>query len=95
MNGSAMGTIFEMVQLLISNTVGTLMELGGLFSQLVNQLGVVSITAGTGGLIVSLAVLAVVMFLIGKFVISSAKALIVLFILGLLVLALTLGPNLI
>jgi len=90
-----MGTIFEMLELLVSNTTGTLLAIGELFAQLVNQLGFVSITAGTGGILVSVAILAVVLFFLGKFVLSSVKILIVLFILGSIALLLMLGPNLI
>ena len=80
-----------MVDLLIGNTVETLMAIGELFAQLVNQLGFVSVTAGTGGLVVSVAILAVVMLFIGKFVMSSAKTLIILFIIGFIVLFLMFG----
>ncbi len=80
-----------MVDLLIGNTVETLLTIGELFAQLVNQLGFVSVTAGTGGLVVSVAILAVVMFFIGKFVMSSAKTLIILFIIGFIVLFLMFG----
>ena len=91
MNGSPMGTIFDMVWLLITNTVGTLTALGGLFSQLVNQLGFVSITAGTGGFILSVIILGIVLLFLGKFVLGSMKALMMLFIVGLILLFLMFG----
>lgn len=91
MNGSPMGTILEMVQLLISNTIGTLMGVGKLFAQLVNQLGFVSITAGTGGFILSVIILGVVIFFLGKFILSSGKALVILFALGFIALFLMFG----
>lgn len=75
--------VFEMVATIISNTIGTLGKISGLFGKLLESLGVVSTYGGTIGLVVSVLVLAIVGYFLAKFFLGSGKTIIILTIVGL------------
>lgn len=84
MAGSTIGTLLEMIALIISNTISTLR---GLFSKLLElggNLGIVSSLGGPAGAIMAIVILAVVIFLLGKFILGTGKVLIFLMIIGIL-----------
>ena len=77
--------ILEMVRVIFSNTIGTLVNLGGLFGSLTQSLAFIS-GMGALGFFVAAAVLGLVLFFLGKFFLKSWKLLAILFIAGLVIL---------
>ena len=84
MEGSALGTLLEMVLMLISNALGTLLDLFLLFSKLLGQLGLVMEAGGIGGLVLSGVIIGIVLFFLLKFLWGSWKTIVVLIAVALL-----------
>lgn len=82
---SPLAVIFEMVFTILQNTVSTLMSLLGMMGSLFQSLGFVSSTGGLG-FVLSVIVLAVVLFFLTKFFLKSGKLIIMLFVIGLVLL---------
>lgn len=83
MPSSVLGTILEMIQLVISNSVSTLERLSGLFGKFLGGLGFVSVAGGPAGIVIAIIVLAIVIYFLGKFVLSTGKVVVLLFLAGL------------
>ena len=77
--------ILDMIILLFSNTLGTLVSLFGLFGGLADSLAFVG-SLGALGLVVAAIVLAVVLYFLGRFFIKSWKLLAMLFVVGIILL---------
>jgi hypothetical protein len=77
--------IFEMVTMVLQNTVSTLFNLFGMMGNLSSSLFFIGNT-GILGLSVAIIVMVVVLFFVGKFVLKSGKLIIILFIIGFLLL---------
>ena len=73
--------LYEMISLIIDNTIGTLVSLVVLFSQLLESIGL-DMGSGLAGLLLGLIILGVVGFLLAKFVFSSGKTIIMLIGIG-------------
>ena len=84
MAGSVLGTLLEMVILLVSNSIGTVRSLFGKFLELGGNAGALSSVGGPVGAVVGVLILAAVILLLGKFVLGTGKALIFLMIVGIL-----------
>lgn len=82
---SPLNVIFEMVFTVLQNAVSTLMSLLGMMGSLFQSLGFVSSTGGLGFML-SVIILAVVLFFATKFFLRSAKMIIILFIIGVVLL---------
>jgi hypothetical protein len=81
---SPLSVIFQMVRLLIENTVSTFQGIFGLFGRLLESLGFISSAWGPAGFLVSVAVVGVVGFFIAKLLLGAGKKLIFLFIVGII-----------
>lgn len=79
--------IFEMIRLLIVNAIQTMIELVSMFLNLVGSLGFLSAIGGVGVLVLSVIIIAVVVFFLGKFVLKSWKGIILLGVAGIIVMA--------
>ena len=77
--------LFEMIRLVFSNTVGTLLNLVSLFGNLLGSLGAISAFGALGFLVAAL-VFGLVIFFLGRFFLGSWKLLAVLFIAGMVIL---------
>ena len=77
--------LYEMVALIIQNTVGTLVSLLRLFAQFTSSLGIV-MGSGFGGFVLGFMILGVVCFLMAKFVFSSGKTILVMLLAGVVLL---------
>lgn len=77
--------LYEMVALVIENTVGTLISLMRLFVLFTTSLGYV-MGSGLGGFVLGFVILGIVIFLLGKFVFSSGKTVLIMIALGVLLL---------
>jgi hypothetical protein len=77
--------LYEMIALIIENTIGTVIGLLRLFAHFTTSLGYI-IGTGFGGFVLGFIILAIVIFLLGKFVFSSGKTILVLIALGILLL---------
>jgi hypothetical protein len=86
MASSTVGTLFEMVQILISNTIGTLGQIFGKLVELAGNLQFVSEAGGISGFILAVFIGAIVFLLFAKFVLGAGKTLIFLFAVGLVIL---------
>lgn len=75
-------TIFQMIQMLISNSITTMGQLMTLFEKLLLQLGFITQVGGPVGLAVALIVLALVVFFLGRYVMGVGRGIVILFILG-------------
>ena len=82
---SPLGLIIEMISLIINNTISTLITIVNLFVEFLSSLGFVS-SQGLLPFIVSVVILAGVLFFLGKFFIGSMKTIILLFIAGFVIL---------
>ena len=91
MAGSTIGTLLEMIKAIISGALGTLQSLFGLFGDLGGNLDIVSRLGGPVGMIMAVVILAIVVFLFGKFVLGTGKIVIFLAAVGLLILLLVLS----
>jgi hypothetical protein len=82
---SPLGLILEMISLVISNTINTLVNILELFTDLLHSLGFVS---GSGPLafLIAVLILGVLLFFLAKFFIGSLKTVALLFIAGLVIL---------
>ncbi len=83
---SPIDLILEMISLVIENVINTLVNIFGLFGEFLHSLGFVS---GSGPLpfLISVLILGVVLFFLGKFFIRSLKTVFFLFIVGIVILA--------
>ena len=77
--------MYEMVRLIINNTVGTMVGLLRLFAQLTSSLSIV-MGSGIGGLVIGLILLGIIGFLLVKFVFSSGKTIMIMIFAGLVLL---------
>jgi hypothetical protein len=79
--------IIEMINVLIENTLGTMLRMLGLSGDLANSL--FSLSSGGGGLAVALAflILGAVIFFIAKFFFGSLKTVVKLIVVGLVIVA--------
>jgi hypothetical protein len=82
---SPIATILEMIIVVIVSIAQTLGALFGLFVQLLGDLEFVS-SLGLMGLIMSVVIVSVVVYFLGKFVLKSGKVLLPLFIVGVIIL---------
>ena len=82
--------IFEMIRFLIESSVNALRTILGLFLDLVGSLGFLSAIGGVGVLVLSVIIIAVVVFFLGKFVAKSWKGIAVLGLAGAAIIALML-----
>lgn len=82
--------IIEMIRLLIDNTIRTVLDLIGMFLNLLGSLGFISAIGGIGVLILAVIIIAVVVYFLGKFVFGAGKGIIFLFIAGVIVAAILL-----
>ena len=73
--------ILQMIWLVIENTIGTVLALFGHFYSLTQSLGFVSLMGGAGGFFLSVVVLALAVFFLGKFVLKAGKGIMVLILL--------------
>ena len=90
---SALGILFEMIFLLLSNVISTLLGLLELFIQFVGSMDPV-VSSGPGGILLGVIVVGLVVFALAKFVFSSGKSIMILIILGiLLILFLVVGNS--
>ena len=76
--------VFQMIQVLVTNTVSTLIRIVELFGSLVSSLGVASETGGPIVFIGSIALVSVVGFFIAKIVFGGGKRLLILIPLGII-----------
>ncbi len=83
----ALYVLYEMVLLIISNTIGTLSSLLGLFMRFMQSIGAV-MGSGFGGFVLGFLVLGLVVFFLAKFVFSSGKTVLVLIAVGVMLLVL-------
>jgi hypothetical protein len=83
---SPIWTLLEMVWMLASNSVTTVLDLMVLFSRLIGELGMVSSSGGIYGTVASIAIIAIVGYMIAKFIMGAEKTIIILIILGLILL---------
>lgn len=89
---SPLFVIFEMVVLIISNTISTFGGIIGLFGKLAESLGIVSSVGGPIGFVISVIILGTVGFFIAKLFLGGGKKLVILVPLAIIVLFLiTLG----
>jgi len=79
--------LYEMVALIINNTVGTLVSLLRLLVQFMGSISMV-MGVGLGGVVLGLLLLGVVLFFLAKFVFSSGKTIVFLIAAGVLLLLL-------
>jgi hypothetical protein len=77
--------LYEMIALIIENTIGTLISLLRLFSQFTASLGIV-MGSGFSGFVLGFIILGVVCFLLAKFVFSSGKTILILVVAGIVLL---------
>ncbi len=77
--------IIEMIKFLIGSGIKAINTLLGMFLNLLGSLGFISAIGGIGVLILSVIIIAVVVFFLGKFVFSAGKGVIFLFIAGIIV----------
>lgn len=77
--------IIEMIRILIVNAIKTINALIGMFLELLGSLGFVSAIGGLGVFILSVIIIALVVFFLGKFVFNAGKGVILLFIAGIIV----------
>lgn len=83
---SPIWTLLEMVWMLASNSVTTILDLMALFSRLIGELGMVSSAGGIYGTVASIAIIAIVGYMIARFIMGAEKTIIILIILGLILL---------
>jgi len=88
--------ILEMIMFLIESSVNALRTILGMFLDLIASLGFLSMVGGAGVFILSVIIVAVVVFFLGKFVAKSWKGILVLglagaVIIGLMLLGLAMG----
>ncbi|RKY38084.1 MAG: hypothetical protein DRP76_04940 [Candidatus Omnitrophota bacterium] len=83
---STIGTLFEMIHILVSNTIGTLGQMFTKLGELAANLQFVSEAGGLAGVIIAVSIGAIVFILFAKFVLGAGKTLIFLFTVGLLIL---------
>jgi hypothetical protein len=86
MADSVIGIVAEMVFTILQSAVDAIMSIGGLLARLLGTLGWVSGT-GTTGFLVSVAVLGLILFFVGKFVLRSLKTIMILLVIGAALLA--------
>jgi hypothetical protein len=85
--------ILEMIKVIFNNTIGTLLNLGGLFGSLSQSLGAVG-SVNPAGFIFAVVILGLVILFLGKFFLRSWKLLAIMFIIGFVViLMLAIGTN--
>lgn len=82
---SPIDLIIEMILLIINNTINTLLNIIGLFGEFLNSMGIVS-GFGPFPFLLSVLILGVVLFFLGKFFIRSLKTIVLLFIAGFVIL---------
>lgn len=83
---SPIDLIIEMITIVITNTIKTLVNILGLLGEFMASLGFVS-KFGPFPFLVSIIVLGVVLLFIGKFFLGSLKTIILLFICGFVILS--------
>ncbi len=84
---SPIGQILEMISLVITNTMNTLISILGMFGELLKSLGFAG-SFGPAPFLLSVVILGVVLVLLGKFFISSLKTVVLLFVAGFVILGL-------
>ncbi len=83
---SPIDLIIEMITLVLRNTINTLLNILGLLGEFLASLGFVS-KFGPFPFLVSVLVLGVILFFLGKFFIGSLKTIVLLFIAGFVILS--------
>lgn len=76
--------IIEMIGVVISNTIRTMWSLFQLFLNLLGSLGFVSVAGGFAGFALSVIIIGLVVFFLGRFVFNAGKGLIILILVGLI-----------
>jgi len=87
---SAAGTLLDMILLIFSNTLKTVIDLIGLFGEFVGELVTTSVLGGFWGLLIAVIIIVIVVVLLGKFIFGAGKTIIVVSIIGLIILYLIL-----
>lgn len=80
--GSPLGIIIEMIFTVIGNAIATIVELFRLFLNLIGSLGFVSRIGGFPLFLVSVVIISLVVYFLGKFFFKMGKQIIILFIVG-------------
>ncbi|MCK4714722.1 MAG: hypothetical protein KAT35_04050 [Candidatus Aenigmarchaeota archaeon] len=87
MANSPIGVIFDMVVLVLKNTIGTLLSIFGLFGDLVGMMFGISGAGGTLGIVLFFGVLGMIGFFVLKLFVGAMKTIGLLIIAGLGLLA--------
>ena len=86
MSDAPLNILFEMIVLVMSNVIGTMLKLLGMFGQLVGSLLQVIGVGGGLGLVIGLVILGLVVYFLAKFFFGSMKTVIILAAAGVIVL---------
>jgi hypothetical protein len=81
---SPLGLIIEMIFLIIGNAIQTLGSLFGLFLDLLESLGFISRIGGFWTFLISIVIICVVVFFLGKFFLGVGKQIMILLVIGII-----------
>ena len=87
MADSPLGVVTDMLFAVVRGSFDTAKEVGGLFVRFLSSLGIVLFSGNVAAFILSLALLAFVLFVIWKFVLKSWKEILILLVAGIALLA--------
>jgi hypothetical protein len=86
MSQSPLLVIIEMVWFIINNTVNAMLGVFKLFGKLIGSLEFMSAIGGSTGFFLSVVIIAVVVFFLGKFFLKLGKQVIILFVVSMILL---------
>lgn len=84
---SPLGVVTDMLFAVVRGSFDTAKEVGGLFVRFLSSLGIVLFSGNVAAFILSLVLLAFVLFVIWKFVLKSWKEILILLVAGIALLA--------
>ena len=87
MADSPLGVVTDMLFAVVRGSFDTAREVGGLFVRFLSSLGIVLFSGNVAAFILSLVLLAFVLFVIWKFVLKSWKEILILLVAGIALLA--------
>ncbi|HJW97423.1 MAG TPA: hypothetical protein VJ485_04645 [archaeon] len=87
MADSPLGVVTDMLFAVVRGSFDTAKEVGGLFVRFLSSLGIVLFSGNVAAFILSLVLLAFVLFVIWKFVLKSWKEILILLVAGIALLA--------
>jgi len=82
---TAVGTLIEILQLIISSILNTGIKVLNLFGLFVGQINL-GVQLGVGSLLIAVVIILIIAVLLGKFIFKSIKTIIILFVLLLILL---------